>query len=62
MNELTKYESIQELKANTKPVTEASAQKAKQRHARFERFIDSLKDSPVKDGSPSEQKDSAYGL
>ncbi|GAB4029847.1 hypothetical protein [Spirosoma gilvum] len=50
MNELTKYESIQELKATAKPIDPTSA-KSKERHDRFERFINSLKGSNAKDVS-----------
>ncbi|WP_421827527.1 hypothetical protein [Larkinella sp.] len=66
MNELTKYESIQELKAHAKPADPTSA-RSKERHDRFERFINSLKDSTAKDVSPSQNnvptnEGDAYGL
>lgn len=52
MDELTKYETIQDLKATAKPIDPTST-KSKERHDRFERFINSLKGSDVKDISPS---------
>ncbi|MEZ0485512.1 hypothetical protein [Fibrella aquatica] len=48
MNKLTKYKSIQELKASTKPIDTTSA-KSKERHEKFERFINLLKDDTISD-------------
>lgn len=55
MSELTKYKSIQELKATVKPLDATSA-KSKERHAKFERFINFLKDDTAKDAANTEPR------
>lgn len=66
MNTLTKYESIEELKADANPA-ELNSAKSKEWHDRFERFINSLKNSNVKNVSASPNngpvnKGNVYGV
>lgn len=68
MSRLTRYDTIEEMKANARPLDPTSPQ-SQERHDRFERFINSLKSCEVVVASSSREQNDAsvstevvYGL